>query len=653
MRRPRITLKLRLVVSVLVLLTLSLGGLLLVVDQRNESTARDAAFRYAGEISARNGEQAAQTLRTPLGTARDLARTLAGLRARDAGREQADAVLRGVLAAHPEYLGVWTGWEPNAFDGQDRRHTGAKGSDATGRYVPYWHRDGDVIDLEPLADYDEPGAGDYYQIAKRTRAEKVLEPYVYQVSGRDTMMTSVAVPIVVGGRFLGVAGVDIALSTLQERVDAIRPYGTGRALLVSSAGAVVAGGPAEGVGKPLPAATASFAREAVTKRSLVTRTSAEGPATLQVAAPLALADHDTWTLLVSVPEETVFADVAALRRLTLALAAAALVLAGIAAVAMARALVRPIEVLRDRMREIADGDGDLTRRIDASRDDEAGDLGAAFNAFVERVADTVRSISTSADTLTAAAGRLSGVADQLHEGALEASQTAGRAAGASAEVDGNVHSIAAGAEEMSLSIAEIAASAGSCAGVTAEAVTVAETTTAEMRVLGEASEQVGSVVRLITSIAEQTNLLALNATIEAARAGEAGKGFAVVAGEVKELAQQTARATEDITARIQAIQTGTAGAAESITRISQVVGRINEFGSTIASAVEEQSATTAELTRASAEAAAGSNQITATVEEVARASDRTNEGAKAAQDAAGEMSRLAEDLKALVHTFRF
>ncbi|HYY11750.1 MAG TPA: methyl-accepting chemotaxis protein [Kineosporiaceae bacterium] len=646
------TIKLRLLAGVVLLTTASMGGLLLVVDNRNEQAARQAAVRYAEQVSSRSGETAARSVTVPLGTARDLARTLLALHERGGTRAQADEVQRRLLEAHPEYLGVWTGWEPDAFDGPDARWRG-KGADTdkSGRYVPYWNRASGSVALEPLNAYDTPGDGDFYQVPKSTLREKVLEPYVYQIAGKPVLMTSVAVPIVEKGRFVGVAGVDIALATLGEQVDAIKPYGTGRARLVSTAGALVAGGGESELTKPVDATTKALATQAVAQGSTTTTLSDDGTL-LEVAAPLHLGEQDTWALTVSIPMDSVLADVQALRRLTAVLALVALLLAGGVAVVLARRMVRPVEQLRDRMAEIADGDGDLTVRMDESRQDELGQLAGAFNRFVARVADTVRAISGSAATLTASAEGLASVSTQLQAGAHQTSATAGTAAAAASEVDTNIQSIAAGAGQMSASITEIAASASACVGVTTEAVATAEDTSRQMAALGEASAQADTVVKLITSIAEQTNLLALNATIEAARAGEAGKGFAVVAGEVKDLAQQTARATEDITERLQAIQDGTAAAARSIERISSVIARIDEYGSTIASAVEEQSATTSALTRASGDAAEGSGRITRTVDGVARTAEDTSRGAAAAQEAADELTRLAQDLHSLVTTFR-
>jgi methyl-accepting chemotaxis protein len=215
-----------------------------------------------------------------------------------------------------------------------------------------------------------------------------------------------------------------------------------------------------------------------------------------------------------------------------------------------------------------------------------------------------------------------------------------------------VQTVAAGSDEMGASIREISENAGEAAGVASEAVTVAEATNAIVARLGASSQEIGDVVRTITAIAEQTNLLALNATIEAARAGESGKGFAVVASEVKDLAQETARATDDIAQRVQAIQADTTDAVTAIDSIANIVGRISDFQNVIAAAVEEQTATTSEMSRNVTGAADGSTDIAANIAGVAEAALSTATGATQSQTAAADIARMSEDLRTMVLNFK-
>ena len=294
---------------------------------------------------------------------------------------------------------------------------------------------------------------------------------------------------------------------------------------------------------------------------------------------------------------------------------------------------------------------DLTAQVNAKGDDEVAQLATSFNRTVDDLAGVVRRIRESAWTLASSSDQLSATSTQMGASAEETSTQAGAVSAAAEQVSANVSTVAASAEEMSASIREIAASANEAAAVAAQAVTVAGSTNATVQQLGASSAEIGEVVKVITSIAEQTNLLALNATIEAARAGDAGRGFAVVANEVKELAKGTARATEEIGERIAAIQDDAQAAALAIDRITDVITRINDIQGTIASAVEEQTATTNEITRHVNEAAAGAGEIAANVGGVAQAAQDTSAGAAAARAAAQELAGLAEELNLTVSRF--
>ncbi len=264
------------------------------------------------------------------------------------------------------------------------------------------------------------------------------------------------------------------------------------------------------------------------------------------------------------------------------------------------------------------------------------------------LASTITAIATNSQTLAAASEELSATAQTMSATSEETAAQSGVAAAAAEQVSKNVTTVATSAEEMSASVKEIAKNASEAARVGSTAVKVANDTNDTVGKLGESSTEIGKVIKVITSIAQQTNLLALNATIEAARAGEAGKGFAVVANEVKELAKQTAAATEDISAKIEAIQANTKGAVSAIAEISGIITRINDIQNTIASAVEEQSATTNEIARNAAEAAKGATEITKNIANVSQAAKSTSEGASNTLSASSELARLAADLTKIV-----
>ncbi len=262
--------------------------------------------------------------------------------------------------------------------------------------------------------------------------------------------------------------------------------------------------------------------------------------------------------------------------------------------------------------------------------------------------NTLAALTQSAQTLASASEELSSTAQTMSSNSEETAAQSGGAASAAEQVSKNVTTVATSAEEMSASVKEIAKNAAEAARVGSAAVKVANDTNHTVEKLGESSTEIGKVIKVITSIAQQTNLLALNATIEAARAGEAGKGFAVVANEVKELAKQTAAATEDISAKIEAIQGDTRGAVSAIGEISKVIARINDIQNTIASAVEEQSVTTNEIARNAGEAAKGATEITRNIAHVSQAAQSTSAGANQTLAASSELAKMAADLKRIV-----
>jgi methyl-accepting chemotaxis protein len=339
------------------------------------------------------------------------------------------------------------------------------------------------------------------------------------------------------------------------------------------------------------------------------------------------------------------------RNLILAGAVSGLLLALMGSLLVVRSITRPLAQLRQQMEDIADRDGDLTQRADEDGNDELTFVAMAFNRFAATIAATVRSVGEQAAALSTASEQLTATSHSIGLNAQETSTQATAAEDASGQVAAHVTAASSGAEEMSVSIREIAQSAASAALVAADAVSSAEATNAIVSKLGGSSAQIGDVVRLIAAVAQQTNLLALNATIEAARAGDAGKGFAVVASEVKDLAQETSRATDEISRQVLAIQTETTTAMQAITHICLVIGQISQYTSTIAAAVEEQSATSADMSRSVLEAATGTSLMATNIRRVAAVSESTAAGVIQSQQAAQTLNLMGHQLERIIAGF--
>jgi methyl-accepting chemotaxis protein len=640
-----------------------------------QKVAEDAAVRVENEIT--RGFAIARSIR---------AATLGGIEAGTASRESIIAALRQMLADNPSLLGTWVGFDPNAFDGRDAEFANAAAHDATGRFVPYVVRTPEGSDVTALLDYDKPGLGDYYVLAHDSGEEQFLEPYLYDVNGKMELITSAAVPILRDGKVIGVAGIDMLLAGINENLAQVKPFETGSVSLISNGGLWAAQANADLIGKPVQEEAPNLASilpsiKEGKRAEMQDYSTSLGTDVQRIFLPVqAGLSNDSWSVMVNLPMDKIEAPVVSLTQGLLIAAGIIILLSAIVITLLIRFFaVKPVQSLTGAVEALAGGNTALEVPM-VKRRDELGVMARAIDFFKEKLievdrlreeqkvaeqraaearrqdmlglADTfeaaikgvVEAVSSAATELQSSASAMSGTAE-------EATRQSTAVAAATTQASANVTTVAAAAEELSSSITEISRQVSDSSTVARSAVDEAAKTGETVESLAQAAERIGGIVQLINDIASQTNLLALNATIEAARAGEAGKGFAVVASEVKNLASQTAKATEDISVQISGMQQVTRSAATAMGSIRSTIARINEIASGIAAAVEEQSAATQEISNNAQQAAMGVDEVSRNIGGVNQAANEVGGAAGEVLGASSELSRQSESLRREVDSF--
>ncbi|EXJ14749.1 methyl-accepting chemotaxis protein [Imhoffiella purpurea] len=596
----------------------------------------------------------------------------------DGRRESVDRILQAVLRGHPDFLAVYTAWEPNAFDGRDADFVGARGTDASGRLIPYWSRAPDgALGLEPLLDYETPGDGDYYLLPKKTGTEHVLNPYVYPVQGRDVLLTSLVVPILVDGRFQGIAGVDLALDHLQGMIDetakGLYEGAAGIALVAHDGTIVAASGRPELIGKPLSALHEDW-QEDLKDIQNASPMVEEDEGNLMAVVPVRFGeDPMNWGIQLTLPMDWVMARVEEVASegqraigTMVGLSVLCLVLGVALMMVVAGMVVRPIRRLSLALHDIAEGDGDLTHDLDDSAQDETGELARAFNVFQGKLRELIHQLADGGRQVASSADQLSVMSDRSAENVNRQHSETDQVATAMNEMTATVAEVSRHASQAAEATQQADQQADSGRAAVSRSVEAMQTLSQQVQSASEAiarvsndATEITSILDVIGGIADQTNLLALNAAIEAARAGEQGRGFAVVADEVRTLAGRTQNSTREIQEMIERLQSGTRGAvevmdagqdrardsldavaeaADAIETMARSVASVKDMNMQIASAAEEQTAVAEEIDR---------NLVT-----IVQLVEQVSNGATESNQAAQRLKQLATEQNARLGRFK-
>ena len=656
------------------------GNATSVSREKAEETAHEIALKYGGMIRSEMDHA--------MGVARSVAHVFEGMKKSEntPSRTDMNEILKQVLSRNPDFIAIDTCWEPNALDGRDADFINQPGHDATGRFVPYWHRGNGPIVVEPLVDFDTES---WYTVPRDTGKEVLTNPYVYPVGGKDVLMATVVAPIKHENRFVGMVAIDISLDAFAKMVDKIRPFDLGYGYLIANDGYMVAHPVKDAVGKNVKdlisnEAAGDLMRAVASGKphTMVRKAMSGSGESVQINVPIFVGQTDTpWSIGVSIPMDKILEGPRHLRNMAAIIGIVAIAVLVVVVFYISQVLVtRPLGQVIEGLKDIAEGEGDLTMRLPVRSKDEIGTLSGWFNTFIEKLQQVVgdlagnaKDIDKSSVGLLAIAGNVSDNARETSEKSTgvsaaleEMSATSFTVAATMEQASANISMVATSADEMASTINEIAKNSETARGITESAVSQADQTSRQMGHLGTAAADIGKVTDTISDISEQTNLLALNATIEAARAGEAGKGFAVVANEIKDLANQTATATKGIQEKVDGIQSVTKGAVREISQITDIINQVNEIVVTIATAVEEQSAATGEIARNIAQAAQGINDVNDNVSQssvvagdiskdmtgVNRNAEQMSDRSAEVHSNADELARLAGKLKQIVDLFK-
>ncbi|OKL42390.1 methyl-accepting chemotaxis protein [Pseudovibrio exalbescens] len=591
----------------------------------------------------------------------------------DLSRSELATMAAQFLERNPQLLGFSTILEPDVIGkDSDYRNTGT--NNANGQFEAYTYRDGSAVDqslVGMLTDSPET----WYYPAVNSKKTVITAPYEYEIGGETVLMVSASNPMFSNANtVIGAVIVDVSLAAISEEISAMRKFETGYVGVVADNGVWVANSEPSTIGTPVEGQLKNLMSAVGTS----TETFQVGEQRLAVS-PFTLPGTDQiWHAVVSVDDAELLATAYSTRNMAILTAVLCLVVGTVVMWLVGSSIAKPIVRTTERMNALTEGD--TTSPVDYSeRKDEIGQMAKALEVFVENavererlqgeseqdqlarrerekridqlIADFDASIQESLTTVSQNSLELEETAKVLTGIAESTSERTTTAAASSEEASTNVQTVASAAEELAASIDEISRQVGHTQGVVGNATETTRVTNDKVASLDQAAQRIGEVVTLIQAIAEQTNLLALNATIEAARAGEAGKGFAVVAAEVKELANQTSKATEEISSQIVGIQGSSKEAVEAIGEIAKTMGDVNDITQSIAAAVEQQGAATTEISDNVQQAAQGTRNVAENMSGVTASASETSATASQVLSASETLKSQADSLQANIATF--
>ncbi|MBD3308867.1 HAMP domain-containing protein [candidate division KSB3 bacterium] len=580
----------------------------------NHREVTKTAREYAVSIAREYANHIRVELEVALDAARTLAQTFSGITHEDVDldREAVNGILRTILAENPQFVGVGTGWEPNAFDEMDRAYANEEGHDATGRFIPYWSRSQDgTIMVTPLVDYDDQEAGAYYWLPKTTKNEHIIEPYVYPVQGESVLITTLVAPILAQNTFYGIVGIDLRLDRFQELVDDVEDIyeGQARIFIISHHGMIVAATEQpELAGKHMEVVHQDWEEylDAIHQGQRIVE---EREGQLAVFVPLNVGRTTTpWSVNVLIPMENItaiaddqvkqaFYDIWRMLGISGCWTILALGLLWFIAGTITRPILRAIGIAQQLSQ------GNLNVELDVTSADETGQLQHAMKVMITQLRGFVTDIKNIAGQVTSGSQQMSSNAAQMSTGVTAQAAAAEEASSSMEEMAANIRQNA----ENALQTEKIAVTAAENADKTGR--TVLEVV--------QAMQEIAEKTSMIEDITRQTRMLSLNATIEAARAQEHGKGFAVVAAEVRELAERSQTAATEITHLVSGSVLISERAGEMLKNLVPDIQHTAELVQEITAASREQDAGTHQINQAIQQLEHVTQQNSATSEELA------------------------------------